>query len=405
MAVIYSGDGGWRDLDKEIGEHLSQRGVPVVGVDSLRYFWTEKKPDEIAKDLAEIIESYGDRFGTKQVLLVGYSFGAAVLPFAVSRLPAEVARASARVLPRARSARRLPVPRRGLARWRARRDGTARAARAAQARHGSRAVLLRRGQDDSLCRDPGLAGADVIETKGGHHFDGGYGAIAQRIYDAAVKHLPPSRERARRHSRARLRRRRSSRPGGQDANRASLRFARTNGSAVVRTPARGALRRQHTELDAPVTGLRKVSSQTYRCGAWTVQPPPLGTTRPCRRLRAACGISLQANVTQRARRAESVAARRRAPTDRKFTELERLVEHAEGAELDRALVRGGSRTPVISTTGSRFVTLERPSRRSSPRGRGDTRRRRSARASGAARLERAEAEPLECVVASPLRRP
>ena len=36
MAVIYSGDGGWRDLDKEIGEHLADEGVPVVGADGRR---------------------------------------------------------------------------------------------------------------------------------------------------------------------------------------------------------------------------------------------------------------------------------------------------------------------------------------------------------------------------------
>src|SRR5262249_26857212 len=88
MAVIYSGDGGWRDLDKEIGEELAKRGVPVVGVDSLRYFWSRREPDEIAKDLGEIIDKYGDRFGVKHVIVIGYSFGAAVVPFAVARLPA-----------------------------------------------------------------------------------------------------------------------------------------------------------------------------------------------------------------------------------------------------------------------------------------------------------------------------
>lgn len=33
MAVIYSGDGGWRDIDKEVGNALQQQGVPVVGVE------------------------------------------------------------------------------------------------------------------------------------------------------------------------------------------------------------------------------------------------------------------------------------------------------------------------------------------------------------------------------------
>src|SRR5262245_60453823 len=39
LAVIYSGDGGWRDLDRTVGEWLAAHGIHVVGVDALRYFW------------------------------------------------------------------------------------------------------------------------------------------------------------------------------------------------------------------------------------------------------------------------------------------------------------------------------------------------------------------------------
>jgi alpha-beta hydrolase superfamily lysophospholipase len=88
MAVIYSGDGGWRDIDKQLGEALAAAGVPVVGVDSLRYFWRERTPDEIGRDLAQIIDVYTARWKTPRVALVGYSFGADILPFAYNRLPA-----------------------------------------------------------------------------------------------------------------------------------------------------------------------------------------------------------------------------------------------------------------------------------------------------------------------------
>jgi len=40
-------------------------------------------------------------------------------------------------------------------------------------------------EDDTICPDPQLATAQVIKTKGGHHFDGDYAALAQRIFDAA----------------------------------------------------------------------------------------------------------------------------------------------------------------------------------------------------------------------------
>ncbi len=121
MAVVVSGDGGWRDLDKEIGEQLAARGAPVVGVDSLRYFWSAKTPDEVARDLAAIIDAYGDSWGTQKVVLVGYSFGAAVLPFAVNDCPPAMrARVDPGVAAGSRCARAVPDRSRRLARRRSR---------------------------------------------------------------------------------------------------------------------------------------------------------------------------------------------------------------------------------------------------------------------------------------------
>ena len=40
-------------------------------------------------------------------------------------------------------------------------------------------------EEDTLCRDPALAGAEIIRTSGGHHFDGDYQALARRILDGA----------------------------------------------------------------------------------------------------------------------------------------------------------------------------------------------------------------------------
>ena len=39
FAVLLSGDGGWAGLDKEVAAALAARGIPVAGIDSLRYFW------------------------------------------------------------------------------------------------------------------------------------------------------------------------------------------------------------------------------------------------------------------------------------------------------------------------------------------------------------------------------
>ncbi len=91
MAVFYSGDGGWADLDHSVSEILVQNGIPVVGVNSLAYFWHAKSPERAALDLERLIRHYAQQWGASKVVLVGYSFGADVLPFMVGHLAPPVA--------------------------------------------------------------------------------------------------------------------------------------------------------------------------------------------------------------------------------------------------------------------------------------------------------------------------
>lgn len=89
MAVVLSGDGGWAALDKGLAQAFAARGIPVVGWNSLRYFWSPRSPEGAARDLDGVLRHYLAAWGKKQALLVGYSFGADVLPFLASRLPVE----------------------------------------------------------------------------------------------------------------------------------------------------------------------------------------------------------------------------------------------------------------------------------------------------------------------------
>lgn len=93
MAVLYSGDGGWAGLDRDVAAALAKEGVPVVGLDSLAYFWNERTPANAAADLNAIIEGYSTHWRRPRVVLVGYSFGADALPYIVDHLsPAARAR-------------------------------------------------------------------------------------------------------------------------------------------------------------------------------------------------------------------------------------------------------------------------------------------------------------------------
>lgn len=88
FAVLLSGDGGWAGIDKELAAKFAAAGVPVVGLDSLRYFWSARTPEGLALDLDRVLRSFAVQWKKSRALLIGYSQGADVLPFAVPRLPA-----------------------------------------------------------------------------------------------------------------------------------------------------------------------------------------------------------------------------------------------------------------------------------------------------------------------------
>jgi type IV secretory pathway VirJ component len=90
LAVVISGDGGWANIDKDIGEALVKQGIAVVGLNSLRYFWEAKSPDVAAADLSRIIRHYQQAWHKQRVVLIGFSLGADVLPFMISRMPADL---------------------------------------------------------------------------------------------------------------------------------------------------------------------------------------------------------------------------------------------------------------------------------------------------------------------------
>lgn len=90
LAVFYSGDGGWAGIDHGLAQGFVKAGVPVVGYDSLRYFWTKRSPQQAADDLTAVIRHYQAAWGKKRVVLAGYSFGADALPIIVQHLPADI---------------------------------------------------------------------------------------------------------------------------------------------------------------------------------------------------------------------------------------------------------------------------------------------------------------------------
>ncbi len=187
MAVILSGDGGWRDIDQSIGQTMQADGIPVVGFDSLRYFWAKRTPAQTAQDLAAIIKHYHTLWQVNNVILVGYSFGADVLP------------ATYLALPEAERNRVKLISLLGLSQaadWEITVDGW-------MGSHGSDAVptlpfvaqlpvakvqcVYGADEEDSGCTDAAKLGVDAVKVDGGHHFDNNYVPVEKDIMDAFMR--------------------------------------------------------------------------------------------------------------------------------------------------------------------------------------------------------------------------
>jgi type IV secretory pathway VirJ component len=184
FAIIMSGDGGWAGLDQDIAAALSAQGIPVVGLDSLRYYWTARTPEGLAADTDKMIRYYLAHFGKKKALLIGYSQGADVLPFAVNRLPPATRDlvALAAILGMSEHA----LFEFHVSNWISD-DNSGPATLPEVNRIAGIPVLCIYGEDehDSLCPKLDPNKFKVVKLKGGHHFDGNYAGLANEILGAA----------------------------------------------------------------------------------------------------------------------------------------------------------------------------------------------------------------------------
>jgi len=189
LAIILSGDGGWVSIDKELGHTLSQAGIPVVGFNSLHYFWKARKADEMAKDLARIIDHYSSVWRRRRVILVGYSRGADVLPFMVSRLPDALRRninLIALLGPGHKTSFEFHVTD-----WLGDADRSTDQPLAPEMnklRDVKILCIYGESDKDNLCPDlHPQRNVRIMKTSGGHHFGGDYERIANAIMAAAQR--------------------------------------------------------------------------------------------------------------------------------------------------------------------------------------------------------------------------
>jgi type IV secretory pathway VirJ component len=182
LAILISGDGGWAGIDKAVSASLAEKGIAVVGVDSLRYFWKERTPQSTAADVDRIVRHYLDAWDRSDVVLIGYSQGADILPFVVNRLPAPTRG-------RLRLAAMLGLGERAvfefhLANWLSQGDDGLPIAPELQRMSNVRALCVYNDEgDESSCPDAASNTLRAVSLPGGHHFGGDYDRVAALILE------------------------------------------------------------------------------------------------------------------------------------------------------------------------------------------------------------------------------
>src|SRR5581483_5568064 len=189
LAILVSGDGGWRAIDREIAEGLNRRGISVVGLVAPEYFAVRRTPDESACALRKLITHYSLEWHAPHVILCGYSRGAGVLPFMFNRLPD-------RLKPRVELSALIGLDRTidfevtPVDLFRDTPSSREVPVRSEVERMRGKRVLCIYGRRDrnSLCPalDPLLA--TRIGMTGGHHLCGAYDRLARIIWSAALSH-------------------------------------------------------------------------------------------------------------------------------------------------------------------------------------------------------------------------
>jgi type IV secretory pathway VirJ component len=199
LALLISGDGGWAGIDQSLAAALNAEGIPVVGLDSLRYFWTRRTPQETTDAVVRALRHYLAKWKKTDIVLIGYSRGADLLPFIAHLLPEDL-KARTRLLALVAAGKEAEFEVHVTDFFGGSGGKTLPMLPELEAIKGQ-AVLCVYGddeKDDSICPSiRAFPGVRALELKGGHHFGGNYGAVAKAILEALPKESPRSPPRSR----------------------------------------------------------------------------------------------------------------------------------------------------------------------------------------------------------------
>jgi type IV secretory pathway VirJ component len=92
FAFIFTGDGNWAMLVREVACELTAAGISSVGLKARTYLLRRRRPADVARHVERVLRHYLATWEQDSVVLVGLSRGADLLPFVTRRLPDDLRR-------------------------------------------------------------------------------------------------------------------------------------------------------------------------------------------------------------------------------------------------------------------------------------------------------------------------
>lgn len=180
LVFYVSGDGGFNKFSMSFMQTLNSLGYAVMGLNAKDYFWTRRTPQEAAGAIETAINQSNKLWKKKNIILIGYSFGADVVPFLQTHFSASMAGKVTHLIllsPSSRTDFEIHVLQ--MLGW-GRDSGES---VPGEINKISQPVSIIIGDDESGFPVEQLAAKHrkIIKMPGGHHYDGDVAALCRQI--------------------------------------------------------------------------------------------------------------------------------------------------------------------------------------------------------------------------------
>jgi type IV secretory pathway VirJ component len=185
FAIFLTGDGGWATLDRKVSKELVAHGVSVVALNTRAYLSDRRTPDRAGSDMIRVVRHYLTLWSKDRVAFVGYSRGADIAPFIVSRLPADLRTKVALVAMLGLSSEtNFQFHFKDIFVETHRRTDVRTLPELERLRGMNLLCVYGLDEKDSGCRDAPAGLVKAVIRNGGHHFDDDFKAIGDIVLDA-----------------------------------------------------------------------------------------------------------------------------------------------------------------------------------------------------------------------------